>query len=165
MNTNELHEDIKDHKNRLGDVYSEVTELVIPFFMLHQKLFEAACKIQEEKYKLSNSEVDVLITALVSGDENYIISPTKLYHKLLFTTGAITKVLKKLEYKKYIIRIDNEHDKRSKLLQLTPKGISTTKEVFKDVMNFQEKVFSALTKREQDIFENSLIKIYKRMRK
>lgn len=159
MNLNELETDIKEHKERFRESYSDIAEVAITLFMLHQKLFDGVSRIQEQKYRLNNSEVDVLITTFVSGDENYLITPTKLHQKLLFTTGAITKVLKKLTEKEYIVRVDDEYDKRSKLVQLTPKGIEITKEVFEDIMSFQKRSFSILTKREIETFKRLITKV------
>jgi DNA-binding MarR family transcriptional regulator len=159
MNLNELQQDIIDHKERLGDTYYETIKTVLPFVVLQQKIYEKISKIQEEGYKLNNSEVDVLITTLVSGDETYSITPTKLHHRLLFSTGAITKVLKKLEEKNYIIRINNPHDKRSKLVQLTPQGKETAQKVFNDMMNFHTKSLSTLSQKEKESFEKTVLKL------
>lgn len=163
MNINELQTDIEDHKEKFGDLYKDITEIMLPFYLLNQKLFEGICNLQESKYRLSNSEADVLITTFVSGDKKYIISPTKLHHKLLFTTGAITKVLKKLEEKELVIRIDDEYDKRSKLVQLTSNGITLAKEMFSDIMNYQENVYGSLTKKEKETFKKLINKVLKEM--
>lgn len=163
MNINELQTDIEDHKNRFGDNYGEISQLMLPLFMFHQKLLNGICNVQEGKYKLSNSEVDTLITTYVSGSDEYIITPTKLHQKLLFTTGAITKVLKKLEDKELIIRIDDEYDKRSKLVKLTPQAVELVKNVFKDITSYQESVFNALTKKEKESFTKLVLKLLKEM--
>lgn len=163
MNIHELQTDIQDHKKRFGELYDEVSEITLPFFMLHQKIFNGICQIEEQKYKLSNSESDVLITTFVSGDEEFVITPTKLHQKLLFTTGAITKVLKKLEEKNYIQRIANESDKRNKLVQLTPLGIETAKNIFQEIMSFQTNNFGALSQKEQESFKKTLLKILKEL--
>lgn len=161
MNIHKLQTDIEDHKNRFKSTYDDVTAIMLPFVMLHQKMLNGVCTIEEEKFKLSNSESDVLITAFVSGDEDYIITPTKLHQKLLFTTGAITKVLKKLEEKNYIQRIENEFDKRSNLVKLTPSGIDITQKIFKNIMEFQSNIFNVLSQKEKENFQKILIKVLK----
>lgn len=159
MNINELQEDIKDHKSKMADSYNGIVELMIPFHMLTQKLYTGISKLEEEKYKLGNSEADALITTYVSGDKEYTITPTKLQHKLLFTSGAITKVLKKLEDKNLIIRLESPVDKRSKLVRLTIEGQKIAKEVFIDIMQFNEKAFSSLSKKEKELLQKSIIKV------
>ncbi|RXJ64318.1 MarR family transcriptional regulator, partial [Halarcobacter ebronensis] len=80
----------------------------------------------------------------------------------LFTGGAITKVLKKLEKKNYIIRLENEFDKRSKLVQLTSLGKETHDKVMKDVLNFEEECFSELNIEELELFISLLLKLLKK---
>ena len=99
----------------------------------------------------------------MSGNDEYILSPTKLYERLLFTSGAITKVLKKLEDKKYIIRLDNEFDKRSKLVQITPLGKEICQKTLKEVLLYEEQCFSPLNEDEKEIFKNLLIKMMKNL--
>lgn len=163
MNINEIKTDIQDHKNRFKEECKDVIELMLPFFTLNQKLFTSIDKMQLEKYKLSNSEVDVLITAYVSGNDDFSITPTKLQHKLLFTSGGITKVLKKLEEKDYIIRVDDDSDKRSKLVKLSSLGEEMAVKIFKEIMEFQDGAFGVLTKKEKEQFEKIIFKVLKEL--
>ncbi|MCT7908199.1 MarR family transcriptional regulator [Arcobacter lacus] len=143
--------------------YSDSLEITLPLFLVNNLMLQKISKIELNKYNLTNSEFDVLITTLVSGDEEYKISPTILYEKLLFSTGAITKILNKLEDKKLISRIENEFDKRSKLLQLTPLGKETCEKLFVDISSFQESIYSVLTKNEREIFIKALYKMVKEL--
>ena len=77
----------------------------------------------------------------------------------MFTSGAITKVLKKLEDRGFVIRIDNQFDKRSKLVQLTKEGDEICTKALIDVFAYEEECFSKLTKEEQEIFKNLTIKL------
>jgi len=161
MNINDLEKDIQKHKEKSPETYNEIINITIPFYMLFNKLFHGVTKIQDDTHKITNSELDVLASLVMSGDEDNILSPTKLYERLLFTSGAITKVLKKLEDKKYIVRIDNKYDKRSKLVQITPLGKKICSETLKEVILYENQCFSVLDKEEKKIFQNSLIKIIK----
>ncbi|MGB0990733.1 MAG: MarR family transcriptional regulator, partial [Halarcobacter sp.] len=62
----------------------------------------------------------------------------------------------------YIIRLENEFDKRSKLVQLTSLGKETHDKVMKDVLNFEEECFSELNKEELELFRSLLLKLLKK---
>lgn len=161
MNIDELEISIQRHKERSPETFNEVINATIPFYVFHKKIYTDICNLVEDNHKLSNSELDVLGSLKISGSDEYVLSPTKLNECLLFTSGAITKILKKLEEKKYIRRLDNKYDKRSKLVQITPLGEDIFNLALKDVLNFEEKVFSALSKEEQITFKNLFLKILK----
>lgn len=161
MNINELEEDIKKHKERSPESFNEIINITIPFYMFHRKIFDGICKLQEERYQLTNSELDVLTSLKISDNRDFILSPTRLNERLLFTSGAITKILKKLEEKKYIKRLDNKFDKRSKLVQLTPLGEEVAEKALKDVLNLEEKYFDALSTKEKKLLKELFVKMLK----
>ncbi|QKF67677.1 transcriptional regulator, MarR family [Arcobacter venerupis] len=159
MNKQELETKIQRVRERSPETYNDVLHVVVPFYMYHQKLYRGTTKIQEEKYNISNSELDVMRCLLMSNNADNVLSPTKIYEKLIFTSGAITKVLKKLEEKAYVIRINNQYDKRSSLVQLTPLGYEVCKNALIDVFAFEEECFSKLTKEEMKIYEDLTLKL------
>lgn len=154
MNKNELNQRIERVKEQSPEIFNEVLHVVVPFYMFHQKIFGGATKILENTYQLSNSEFDVLRCLKLSKNKDNILSPTKIYEKLMFTSGAITKVLKKLEDKEYIIRVENKFDKRSKLVQLTQLGNEVCTNALSDVFSFDEECFSKLSKEELETFKS-----------
>ncbi len=163
MNINELEADLLRNKERSPETYNEIVNVTVPFYMFHQKMYSGVCRLEEEKYQINHSELDVLSSLKMSGNEDYVLSPTKLQERLLFTGGAITKVLKKLAEKKYIIRLDNKYDKRSKLVQLTNLGREVHDKVMKDVLEFEEKCFSALSEEEKSTMKNLFVKMLKEL--
>jgi len=162
MNINELEKDILRHKEKSPETYNDIAQITVPFYMFYNKMMDGVYNV-EEQYGISNSELDVLASLIMSGNDEYILTPTKLYERLLFTSGAITKVLKKLEEKKYITRLDNEYDKRSKLVQITPSGKEICQKTLKDVLLYEEQCFEPLNQEEKDIFKNLLIKMMKNL--
>lgn len=162
MNINELEKDILRHKEKSPETYNDITQITIPFYMFYNKMMDGVHNI-EEQHGISNSELDVLASLIMSGNDEYILSPTKLYERLLFTSGAITKVLKKLEEKKYITRLDNEFDKRSKLVQITPVGKQICQKTLKEVLLYEEQCFEPLNQEEKDTFKDLLIKMVKNL--
>lgn len=128
--------------------------------MLHKKLFEKGEQILSEKYALSQSELDVLSILLFSKDKT--ATPTKLFDLMIFTSGGMTKVLKKLESKNYIDRVESNFDKRSKLVRITPLGEEITHNALQEVMEFEDGYFSKLDENEQKVFKKLLYKMLER---
>lgn len=154
-----LEDKIQKIKERSPETYNDVLHIVSPFYMFHQKVFSGVTKIQEERYQITNTELDVMRCLYMSNNKDNILSPTKIYEKLMFTSGAITKVLKKLEEKEYIVRLDNKFDKRSKLVQLTQAGKEVCKNALIDVFAYEEECFSKLSDEEKDTFQGILLKL------
>lgn len=161
MNLDDLKTDIEEHKKIVSPENGEIINYTVPFYMLHKKMSSGIFKIEDEKYNLNHSDVDVLVTVLALKDENYTVTPKRLAQKLLFTTGGIAKILKKLEDRKYIIRLDNEYDKRSKLVQLTQEGKDIAEKIFNDLIIYETKCFSSITDEEKEIFQKIIIKMLK----
>lgn len=159
MRKKELELRIQRVKDRKPEIYNDILPIVVPFYIFHQKLFDGFTKIQENKYQITNSELDVMRCLYLSNNDDNILSPTKIFQKLMFTSGAITKVLKKLEEKDYIIRVDNKYDKRSKLVQLTNKGCEVCKSALIDIFAFEREAFSKLSKEELEEYKNLTLKL------
>lgn len=159
MTKKELEIRIERVKARKPEIYNDVLPVVVPFYMFHQELIEGITRIQETKYNITSSEHDVMRCLYLSRNDENMLSPTKIYEKLMFTSGAITKVLKKLEEKGYIIRVDNKFDKRSKLVQLTPEGCEVCKNSFIEMLAYEEKRFSKLTKEEREQYKELTLKL------
>ncbi len=159
MNLEKLKEGISLHKKNSPKTYNENINMTIPLFVLHQKIYNTTSKMLEVKYKISSTELDVLASLVIGGGDDYILSPTELYGRLLFSSGGMTKILKKLETKEYIIRLENKDDKRSKLVKLTSKGRNMLDIALKDSVKSDCSFFEPLNKDEKDNFKNLLFKI------
>ena len=161
MKIKELDIDIQKHKEKSPNTYHDVINITVPFYMLYGKLMNAITNIQEENFNISNTELDVLGSLKMSGDETCTLSPTKLYERLLFSSGGMTKVLKKLEDKEFIKRVDNIDDKRGKLVQLTKKGNEILDKALKEVILEEDRIFSNLNEEDRLTFKNLLVKTLK----
>lgn len=73
-------------------------------------------------------EFDVLAALRRSGTP-YCLSPTVLFSTLMVTSGTMTHRLKRLESKGWIVRLLNEQDARSMLVQLTDVGVELINKV------------------------------------
>ncbi|ABC30327.1 Transcriptional regulator [Hahella chejuensis KCTC 2396] len=74
------------------------------------------------QFDMTGWEFDVLATLRRSG-KPYCLAPTALFSTLMITSGAMTHRLQRLEASGLIERTANKEDARSKLVQLTPKGL------------------------------------------
>jgi len=159
MDLIELENSLVRHKVKSPNTYDDVINVSVPFLITAKKLHDAMACMQEDKYHISSVELDVLSSLKLVGCEKFILSPTELYSTLLFSSGGMTKVLKKLEEKEFIKRIDNPKDKRSKLVQLTKKGEELLNIALKDVIDLEKEFFAALSSDERKVFKKLLFKI------
>jgi len=158
MNINDFEKDIKLLKEKSPESYNDVARICIPFFMFYQKIFNSVNVLLKEKYDLTRSEIDVLGSLYYSGGEEFTLSPTDLCGRLLFSSGGMTKVFKRLEKKSYIVRVENKDDKRSKLVQLHKDQKGLVPIVLKDVFATEEKCLEKLTREDRKVFEKLLLK-------
>lgn len=91
--------------------------------------------------------------------KTYTMSPTELYDVMVFSSGGMTKILKKLESKNYIKRVENSLDKRSKLVQLSSLGKEITVKAIEEIISFEDNYFSKLEKEEQKLFKKLIFKV------
>ena len=159
MNANEL-KFLLDNKDK-KICSSDIGYVTLPLIMLSQKLLLDISNILDEKFSLSSSELDVLSSLNSSDDKDHISTPTQLYERLFFSSGGMTKVLKKLETKGFIIRLENKEDKRSKLVQLTPSGKEILEIALVDVINIEETIFDNVDDSEKKALSDLLFKSLK----
>ena len=137
---------------------SNIGHVTLPLLMLSQKLLNQIANLLATQYNLSNSELDVLASLHAAEDEKHTLTPTKLYERLFFSSGGMTKVLKKLETKKLINRLNNKDDKRSKLVQLTQEGKDILEESLPKVIDLEEKMFTEFNTQDRQNLSNLLFK-------
>lgn len=75
-----------------------------------------------EPFGLKYQEYAVLATLRVAGAP-YRLSPSRLQATLLFTSGGLSNLLKRLEREGWIKRSIDPNDGRGVLVKLTPKGV------------------------------------------
>lgn len=134
----------------------EIFALGLPITILYKHINKHNINMLEEKYGLSHSELDVLGALCFNGKN---LSPTQLSEATIFSSGGMTKILKKLKDKKLITRVPLKDDKRSMLVKIEVKGEDLMKNCLKDLAQFQGQVFSVLDESEQE----SLKKIFHKL--
>ncbi|WP_188093529.1 MarR family winged helix-turn-helix transcriptional regulator [Sulfurimonas gotlandica] len=157
MNANELKLHLENKDDHICS-NSDIGYVTLPLLMLSQKLLTDIGNLLDERYNMSTSELDVLASLHSAHDEKHTLTPTKLYERLFFSSGGMTKVLKRLEKKEFIKRLDNEEDKRSKLVQLTQKGREILEKSLVDVIAREEEIFAHVNRDERKNLSDLLFK-------
>lgn len=159
MNTKQLNlKYIKKLKKFTPNIYNETMNISLPFYILSNLLYNKGEQILANSFDLTQTQLDVLISLYYASDD-LLLTPSQLYKILSFSSGGMTKVLKALEEKRYIIRIDNKDDKRSKLVKITKSGQNITEKAIESISNIEKEYFAKLDKKEQKQFEEILYKI------
>ncbi len=136
--------------------YKSVIDIGLPLMLINKLFIEKKEKLFLSKYDISNSEFDVLMSLLCLSKK---LTPTELYENMIFSSGGMTKLLKKLETKGLIRRVPSTYDKRSMLVELSEDGIELVIKAFDDVANMNMGIFSILDYNEKVVFEKILKKM------
>ena len=134
----------------------EVFALSLPITLIHKNMFNDTEHFLKTNYDLLHSHMDVLASLYFDGNS---LSPTDLYDAIVFSSGGMTKVLKKLEERNLIKREASSNDKRSMLISLTQEGKDLIENCMIEVAKQKEKKFSILTQKEKEDLKNILSKI------
>ena len=134
----------------------EVFALSLPITLIHKNMFNDTEHFFKTNYDLLHSHIDVLASLYFDGNS---LSPTDLYDAIVFSSGGMTKVLKKLEERNLIKREASSNDKRSMLISLTQEGKDLIENCMIEVAKQKEKKFSILTQKEKEDLKNILSKI------
>ncbi|MGA1931837.1 MarR family winged helix-turn-helix transcriptional regulator [Arcobacter sp. YIC-464] len=150
---------IETLKEKTPHIYKSVLHVTLPFFRAHKVLFDKGESVLKEEFNLTQSELDVISCLYYSSEEEHTLTPTKLYELMLFSSGGMTKLLKKLEEKELIKRVDSKEDKRVKNVQLTKKGIDIMLSAIDRIISFEDDYFNKLDNKEQKEFAKLLNKL------
>ncbi len=130
--------------------------LALPITLIYRNLFNETEHFIKEKYDLSHSEIDVLAALYFNGKT---LSPTDLYSATVFSSGGMTKVLKKLEQRNLISRVPSPEDKRSMLVSLEKDGEELALKCMDEMVESRKYFFDALSKEETKVLKKILKKL------
>ena len=159
MNNTNYKEKTAQLKTIVSPTLSDTVDLVIPLHIYYKNMMQEVKKFLEEEYYLGKSELNLLLALATTADNSETLAPTELYEHLLFSSGGMTKLLKKLEIKDFIIRVEDPEDKRSKLVQLTKKGKDIASNAINDVIKIEGKYFSSLSDTERSVLLTAFNKL------
>lgn len=131
--------------------------ITLPFYRFHRTLFTGMSAALQERHGITTTELDVL--AVLYAAQDHTLSPTHLYQRLLFSSGGMTKLLKKLEEKAYVERLENIADKRSMLVRLTASGTELMQQALQTALTHETACLAQLDETEREQFRELLEKL------
>ncbi len=134
----------------------EIFLMTFPIALIHKTIFSHSDSFFKEQYNLLNSEVDVLAALYTHGK---VLSPTQLYDLTIFSSGGMTKVLKRLHERDLICRKEDLTDKRCMLVCLTQSGEELIVKSLNAISKECSKYFEAFTEDEKEMFSTLLKKV------
>ncbi len=134
----------------------DVFNISLPITLIYKHNFNKNEQMFKQKYNLIHSDVDVLASLYFNGKE---LSPTELYSAIIFSSGGMTKILKKLESLGYISRQANPNDKRSMLVKLEDKGEEVLLACLEDLIELKKETYESLTEQEKEDLKRILKKV------
>ena len=142
-------------KERLEEGIKGAAEITIPMTIVCNML-HARGKPVYEKYGLTQAEIDMLISLHVHNDG---ITAAEVSERMVFSSGGISKVVKKLELKKLIYKKDSLEDKRSSHIYLEDRGREIALKCMPQFGKNDEYFYDVLNETEKEILEKAFKKI------
>jgi DNA-binding MarR family transcriptional regulator len=119
------------------------------------RILERRIALVLAEYDLNESQFGVL-AALRRAGSPYCLSPTALYSSLLISSGAMTNRLDRLTDAGLVRRIPDPNDRRSTLVQLTPKGLRVIEEAVSAHSENEQKLLAPLGRSERKALSEHL---------
>lgn len=110
------------------------------------------------EYGLNVWSFDVVATLRRQGAP-YQLKPTDLYELLMLSSGAMTNRIDRLEHEGIVTRLRDPHDRRSVIVQLTPKGIELSDKIMPVLVEKEKQLLAELTTEEKPPLINLLRKL------
>lgn len=155
MNKQHIEEFYKQVEDKTCD---DIFALYLPMLLINKYLHNQSESFYKTKYDLLHSDIDVL-AALYFSNTNYTLTPTELYDATIFSSGGMTKVLKKLQDRGLVFKQSSKNDKRSQEVQLSNKGKELIIECVELSSKRLENSFSILNQKEQNDLKKILSKL------
>jgi len=130
-------------------------KIILPMLLVDKFVLDKSDTLTE-RMGLQRSDTDVLIALFFN---NKILSPTQLYEAMLFSSGGMTKVLKRLEEREFISRIPSTDDRRSLLVRLEEKGETLIRKVLLEIAEYQSELLNVLDDNEKKVIEKAFKKL------
>ncbi len=154
------------NKQHLDQFYSRVIQdnnleiftLSLPMLLITKNFHNNSENFYKSNYDLLHSDIDVL-AALYFTNDKHSLTPTELYDATVFSSGGMTKVLKKLEDRELIKREISKEDKRKTYVTLTKEGVDLLKECIEKTSSRLNDSFKVLNKNEQKDLKRILEKL------
>ena len=125
----------------MSDIYAMPGHLIRRLHQISTAIFAEECA--------ASGLTSVQYASLTAIRENPEVDATRLSFLIAFDRSTLGDVLERLEAKGWITRSPSPHDKRIKLLHLSPEGAKVLKAVAPDVRRVQQRLLEPLGPRER----------------
>jgi len=117
-----------------------------PSFFLLQVLAKQQKNMKDNlaDFDLTNTQFKLLMGLVVLSKGGKSFTQTGLAKFLKLDKMVVSDVLRTLERKGYVIRVDNQKDRRAKSLLVTEKGLKTAEKALEEALAIDEAFFSVL---------------------
>jgi MarR family 2-MHQ and catechol resistance regulon transcriptional repressor len=136
----------KDHIHKM--------DLITAMALSHDLVLKSMEKVLEP-YNLSLSGFNAM--CLVKHNPNSKMSD--LGQLMIVSSASITSLIDFLENRNYVIRVQDEEDRRSKFLQITDQGLKVVEEIIPKFVECQKKITEKITVEESKVFLQVLEKM------
>ena len=154
---NSMREMQREVRENWPECVNSISFSLLKMTRVHE-LFKHEIERCVEKYQLQQADFSVLAT-LRRNPKPYCLSPTALYRSMFFSSGGLTKILRRLVDAGLIERLDNPEDKRSKLVQLNHKGKQLVETIMPELHKQSNALLDVLSENETLQLERLLQKV------
>ena len=110
------------------------------------------------RHGIDTGEFDVLATLRRAGPP-YALRPTELFRSLMISSGGLTDRLVRLEERGLVRRVKSKEDRRSLIVELTPKGRALAESALREDMAVEDALVASLSRTERDTLARLLAKL------
>lgn len=146
------HKELKDKDDLTYHGYPEIT---IPMTIIANRIHARGKHVYEE-LQLTQAEIDLLVVLFIYNDG---LTAAEASDRMVFSSGGVSKVVKKLEFKELIYKKDSMEDKRSSFIYLTKKGKEIVQTCMPQFAQNDKFFFDILNETERDILQKAFKKI------
>lgn len=118
----------------------------------------AALRAVWHRHQIDSGEYDVL-AALSRSGPTYRLTPTELYRSVLVSSATMTERLDRLERRKLIARRPASRDRRSILVELTPRGRAIFEKAHADLLGTEATLLEGLSQQDRAALAALLAKL------
>lgn len=139
------------------EVAKEANIFLLAIEQIHKRLY----KINQETIEPFDMQLtDFEVLSLLRRQEPpHELTPTEINKMMFFSSGGTTKVLRRLQAKKFIELRKNHNDARSTIVRLTDKGQDIVIQAMERVLKKENQFVANLNDKEKKILERLLFKL------
>lgn len=135
-------ESLKNNNNSIGYLLYHLTTAL-----------QRAVKQQLDKIGITHTQFIILATTYRLSEANQVVNQIDIAKQSQTDKMMVSKILRTLQEKSLILRVDNSKDTRAKNVSITPKGIEIFQQAFVMVKQVEQHFFDPLGEQKQDFTE------------